>query len=160
MKYLIIIVLITTFSQSHQTYSGDPEGYVIVKSDTIYGRIKVNFDNGTITVKQDSINRMFLTDIHRIIINNKERDMYTPVTLNGKNTFYKVLVDGKYPLATSEGVYFVLANSIPFSIRSEKDLYDFFGKREVKEYIFLRAIDIKEQDGLMDVFQYFNDSAY
>ncbi|WP_462249781.1 hypothetical protein [Ekhidna sp.] len=160
MKYLTIIILITAFNPSHQTYLGDPDGYVIVKSDTIYGRIKVNFETGTITVKQDSINRMFLTDIHRIILNNKERETYILVTLNDRKTFYKILVDGKYPLATSEGVYFALVNKIPFTINSEKDLYEFFGKRDVKEYIFLRAINITEQEGLMDVFQYFNDSAY
>ncbi len=160
MKYFLIFSIVIVFkSFSHSQSDADNDwGYAIVKADTIYGIIDMNFDSGAITIKQDSINRMYLDGIERITLLNEQRDTYLPVSLENRNTFFKVLVDGKYPLITSAELNFALIDSKPIIIKSEKDIYQLFGKREVREYIFLRALDIKEKQDLIDVFQYFNEN--
>lgn len=158
MKYFLIC-LIASLILSIQTQSGDlNSGYAIIKSDTIYGQIELNFDSGYITVKQDSVNRMFIDGIDRVTLLNDPRETYVPVSLGNGKTFYKLLFEGKYPLVTSAGIYFTIMDNKLHRITLEKDLYDLFGKRAVREYIFLRALDIQNQQDLVDVFQYFNEN--
>ena len=157
MKKIFIIVLIL-LSRLSDAQANDPEeGYAVIRSDTIYGQIKINFDAGTITVKQDSINRMFLSDIKLITLLNNERETYLPMIENEKTSFYRLLVKGEYPLLKSsdEAFYTSIEDHI-IAIEEEKDLYDLFGKKEVKNYIFIRNIDLTNEIGLQDVFRNFN----
>lgn len=155
LKHLVFLVYLSY--QPPVSYTADPnEGYVIVKSDTIYGKVEVNFDSGSVFVKQDSINRMFLSGVERVTFLNENRDSYLPVVFDGRRTFYKILVDGEHPLVTSNGVYFTLVDKVPVHVAKEKDLYDLFGKQNVKNYIFVRAVSLTGEEGFMEVFQYFN----
>lgn len=84
--YFIFTCLL--FSTLTDAQAGDPEeGYAIVRSDTIYGKIVINFDSGSILVRQDSVNRMFLTDIEQVTLLNDERETFVPVENGDKSVF-------------------------------------------------------------------------
>lgn len=137
--------------------AGDPaDGYAIVRSDTIYGKIKINFDTGSIMIQQDSVNRMFLSGIELVRINNEDRETYLPISSENRTVFYKVLVHGETPLLQAREIFFTHVNGEVTPITEEKDLYNFFDKRAVKDYIFIRNIQISEENGMKDVFSYFN----
>jgi len=63
-----------------------------VKNDTIFGKIKINFAGCSITVKQDTINRMYLEDIKVVTILNESRDTYYTYSIGDKNTFFKAVI--------------------------------------------------------------------
>ena len=155
MKYLILALLASTASL--QLQASDPhEGYAIVRSDTVFGKIQINFDAGSITVRQDSINRMFVSGVERIILLNKQRDTYLSHDGESKSMFLKILVDGSVPLLEFETRLYTLTNGQLIRIEDEKNLYDIFGKRDVKDFVFLRNIAVDERQGIKEVFEYFN----
>ncbi|MEQ8628503.1 hypothetical protein [Ekhidna sp.] len=157
MKNLFFIVILVLTSGLLDAQANDPEdGYAIVRSDTIYGKVKINFDSGSILIQQDSINRMFLSDIEQVTLLNKQRETFIPIYEEGNTTFYKVLVAGDYPLLEAGELHFTLVEGNVIQISEDKDLYDIFGKRDVKDYLFLRNIQIADKSGLVDVFRYFN----
>jgi len=156
MKELAIIALVL-FSGLSEAQAGDPDdGYAIVRGDTIFGKIQINFEEGSILIKQDSVNRVFLTDIQQITLWNEKRETYIPIKEDNKTIFYKVLVQGDFPLLQAGELLFTLKEGSVIEIRSEKDLYGLFGKRDVKDYVFLRNIQLAEVGGMVDVFRYFN----
>lgn len=159
MKKLIIIILLAFVSGITDAQASDPiEGYAIVRSDTIYGKIQINFDAGSIVIQQDSVNRMYLSGITQVTLINKTRETFIPFSTDDNTTFYKILVDGEYPLLEDGELFFTLAdekNEI-IQISEEGDLYDFFGKKHVKEYIFMRNINLSDRTGIVDVFNYFS----
>lgn len=148
----LILLSAITDAQAHDAENG----YAIVQSDTIYGKIQINFEAGSILVKQDSINRMYLLNIQQVTLLNDQRDTYIPVYNEDRTTFYKILVQGDYPLLGTDDAYFTLVEGNAYQILEERDLYDVFGKRDVKDYIFLRNIQLEEERGIVDVFRYFN----
>ncbi|WP_425391550.1 hypothetical protein [Ekhidna sp.] len=156
MRNLLIIILIL-ISGLLDAQANDPEeGYVIIRSDTIYGMVKINFESGTILIQQDSINRMFLSDIEKVTLLNEHRDTYIPIYKEGNTTFYKVLISGDHPLLEAGELFFTMIKGDFIRVSEEKDLYDIFGKRDVKDYIFLRNIQLSQSGGMIDVFRYFN----
>ncbi|WP_424960962.1 hypothetical protein [Ekhidna sp.] len=157
MRNLFFIVILILTSGLLDAQAHDPEdGYAIVRSDTIYGKVKINFDSGSILIQQDSINRMFLSDIEQVTLLNESRETFIPIYEEGNTTFYKVLVPGDHPLLEAGELHFTLVEGNVLEIRDDKDLYDIFGKRDVKDYLFLRNIQIADKNGIVDVFQYFN----
>lgn len=156
MKNLFIIIL-TLISGLLDAHAKDPEdGYVIIRSDTIYGKVKINFDSGTILVQQDSLNRLFLNDIQQVTLLNENRETFIPIYKEHHTTFYKVLVSGDHPLLEEGESFFTMIAGNVIQVKRDKDLYDIFGKRDVKDYIFLRNIRLTETNGMIDVFRYFN----
>ncbi|WP_420578401.1 hypothetical protein [Ekhidna sp.] len=156
MRNLFIITLIL-ISGLLDAQAKDPEdGYVIIRSDTIYGKVKINFDSGSILVQQDSLNRMFLNDIQQITLLNENRETFIPIYEEHHTTFYKVLVSGDHPLLEEDESFFTMIEGNVIQVKGDKDLYDVFGKRDVKDYVFLRNIDLSDVRGMIDVFRYFN----
>lgn len=147
--FLILIV---------ETKANDPQlGYAIVRKDTVYGKIKINFDSGSIVVKQDSVNRMFFNDINLVRIFNETRETYIPFAHREKTVFYSVLVLGTKPLLMHENVFFTKVDDELVALEDVTDLYSLFGKKNVKEYVFIRALDVESKTGLIDLFAYFNE---
>ena len=132
------------------------EGYAIIRSDTIRGMVKINFEAGSILIQQDTINRMFLSDIEQVTLLNDKRETFIPVYTDEHTTFYKVLVKGDHPLLEAGEMLFTTFEGNIIQINEERDLYDLFGKRDIKDYIFLRNIQLTEINGMIDVFRYFN----
>lgn len=155
MRILTIFLFLTLRYVSLAT--GQDYGYAIVQNDTIYGKIQINFDTGSVVVKQDSVNRMFITNIQSITLQNDSRDTYYVFDINHKNEFFKLIVDGDQPLLKKEDAYFTLKAGLPIALIEEKLLYQLFGKKQVKEYAFIRNLTISEKAGLIDLFKYFNE---
>lgn len=156
MRNLFIITLIL-ISGLLDAQAKDPEdGYVIIRSDTIYGKVKINFDSGSILVQQDSLNRMFLNDIQQVTLLNENRETFIPIYKEDHTTFYRVLVPGDRPLLEAGELFFTMIEDNVIQVKEDKDLYDVFGKRGVKDYIFLRNIRLSETNGMIDIFRYFN----
>lgn len=155
MRAFFVLFLFLSFYSS-LAYS-QHDGYVVVKNDTIYGEIKINFEGGSIIVKQDSINRMFLSDVESVTILNETRDTYLTFMLEGKINFFQVLVRGSHPLLEHEDELYLVLDKSPKRINDEKVVLDLFGKKEVKDYSFVRNISTTERAGLIDIFRYFNN---
>jgi len=158
MKNLLVVAFVL-FSGIIDAQASDPyDGFAVVRSDTIYGKLKINFDAGSILVKQDSINRMFLSGIELITLLNEDRETYIPIDQEGKSVFFQVLVQGDQLLLEYEDSFYTFVEGELLEILEEKDLYDLFGKKEVKNYIFVRNIILSDTRGMMDVFNYFNSN--
>lgn len=157
MKCLLLFALCILTSTVF--YAHEPEdGYAIVENDTIYGKygkVKINFDSGSVIVKQDTINRMFLHGIKSITIDNRSRDTYLVSEVNNKNQFYKIVVEGSSPLMEKDGVLYCLMDGIPTEVH-DKNLYSLFGKKSVKTISFLRNISLQKEDDIIDLFNYYN----
>jgi len=136
--------------------NGQDSGFAIVNKDTIYGDVKINFDSGSVIVKQDSINRMFVSGIESVTFLTKSRETYYPFQIDSKIRFFKALVTGKKPLIERDGVaYCVFDGSL--TVIEERTLFQIFGKKKVKEYVFIRNITITDREDLIDLFRHFND---
>ena len=79
-----------------------------------------------------------------------------PVEQEGKSVFYQVLVQGKQLLLEHNDSFYTFIEEELIEIQAEKDLYALFGKKEVKNYVFVRNIILSDAHGMMDVFNYFN----
>ena len=154
MKLSILILFLCT-SFISVAYNETQEGYAIIRSDTIYGQIKIHFETGSITIKQDSINRMYLSGIERVILFNKQRETFIFYQIDQRSTFLKVLVDGSYPLLELSSEHYTLIQNQLIRLENEKSLFKLFGKKETKDYLFLRNISL-DNDGMIDVFRHFN----
>ena len=156
MRNVFVIALILISGLLDAQAKDPEEGYAIIRSDTIYGMVKINFDSGSILIQQDSINRMFLSDIQQVTLLNEDRETFIPIYKEGSNSFYKLLVQGEHPLLESGDLFFTMNKGNVIQVMDEKDLYDLFGRRDVKDYIFLRNIQVSKESGMVDVFRYFN----
>jgi len=58
-------------------------------------------------------------------------------------------------LLEKDGLLLCVYQNSPIII-DEKVLYNIFGKKAVKEYVFIRNISIDNREGLMDLFGHFN----
>ncbi len=99
---------------------------------------------------------MFLNDIQQITLLNENRETFIPIYEEHHTTFYKVLVSGDHPLLEEDESFFTMIEGNVIQVKGDKDLYDVFGKRDVKDYVFLRNIDLSDVRGMIDVFRYFN----
>ena len=153
MRFLFASIIIISFHTT--TAKAQNDGYAVIKSDTIYGEIRINFDGGSLIVKQDSVNRMFFRDIEVVTILNESRDTYYTFVIDGKNTFYKAVIPGEHPLIEKDGALLCVFEDYP-TVIEEKTLYSIFGKKEVKDYVFVRNISIEDREGLLDLFGHFN----
>ena len=144
----------------HHTYAfygeKNQDGYAIVRTDTIYGKIEINFSTGAILVRQDTLNRMFLTGVKQVTLLNEQRETFVPYQKNEKTTFYKLLVDGEYPLLEGAETFYSIADQNLVVVQEQEDLYDLFGKKNIKDYIFIRNVDVSSRNELMDLFDFFN----
>ncbi len=154
MKHFLFVVIVL-FSASKLKANDPGDGYAVVKTDTIYGKIKINFDAGSVIVKQDGVNRMFLSDIESVTMLNESRDTYYTYSIDGKTKFYKALVVGSKPLIEDEGVLYCVLDDYP-TVIEEKTLQSLFGKKELKEYVFVRNLSLNNEEDLVDIFRYFN----
>ncbi len=132
------------------------DGYAIVKADTVYGEIEINFSTGTVFVRQDTINLMFLTGVQQVTILNEHRETFVPYQKNEKTTFYKLLVNGEHPLLEGAETFYSIVDQNLVVVQEPEDLYDLFGKKNIKDYIFIRNVDVSARNELMDLFDYFN----
>ena len=154
------ILLIVIFNFTSYSQISDIDGYAIVNSDTIYGKVDINFNSGYIMVKQDSINRIFVSDVQKVVLLNNARDKYVTWEKDGKINFFKLLVDGKVPLLENEDNLCIVKDNKVVRIENEKDIYDILkeDKKELKNYVFVRNISIEEKQGVIEVFRYYNKS--
>lgn len=134
------------------------DGYAVIKQDTIYGTIRINFDAGNITIEQDSVNRVYLSGIESVTLFNETRDTYLGIQEDQRTTFYKILVKGNPSLLEKENHYYCKRGSEVVAI-DLKLLYDLFGKKQVKDYAFVRNISLESGAGLIDLFRYYNSYA-
>ena len=148
----MVVLSAVTKAQSH----GPLKGYAIVRADTIHGDIEMNFDIGSVMVHQDSINRMFMSEITQVIIFAQEKEVYIPVQQDEHTVFSKVLVSGEKQLLEIANEFYGQQEEELIKLEDIKSLFEFFDKKSVKKYVFVRNIQIEEKEGLMDVFNYFN----
>ena len=151
----ILKILAICFSMSYSLANDAQNGYAVIQQDTIFGIIKINFNAGSVIIKQDSLNRMFLSGIECITLLNERRDTYYAYQMDARTTFFKALVYGKNPLIELDNSLYCVIDGVPTLI-DEKGLFSIFGKRKVKEYVFVRNISLQEREGLIDLFSYFN----
>lgn len=153
-----LILILTFIFVATSAFATDlQEGFAVVKKDTIYGIVKINFEAGSIIIKQDSINRMFINGVESVTFFNENRDTYYTYSIDSKIKFYKAIVTGKNPLIEQGGVLYCVVDNYP-TVIEQKNLYLLFGKKKVKEYAFVRNLSLDEKEGLIDLFSYFNDN--
>lgn len=160
MKLLATLYLIGVLFASHASHCGQNDvtsyGYAVVHSDTLFGDISVNFKAGHITVSQDSIRRMFAYGIQQVTLLDGKRMTFIARVIDGKNRFFQLLVDGNYQLLKAENQYFATIKGQLLPINEEADLYAVFRRRTVKNYLYIRDLDLNKEPDIIDVFSYFN----
>lgn len=154
MKFLIALFVCLSFFSTKA--SSQNEGFAVIKNDTIYGKIRINFTGGSVIIKQDSINRMFIQDIKVVTLLNETRDTYYTYVVDGKSSFYKAVILGENLLIEKDKTLYCVYEGSPTAIE-EKILYNLFGKKAVKEYAFIRNISLSDREGQIDLFSHFNN---
>ena len=158
MKQVILFLIVIIISGISEAQAKDPQdGYAIVRSDTIFGKVEINFDRGSVMIYQDSVNRFFTSNIELVTLLTEDREVFLPISDEKHTTFYRLLVHGKNPLLELNGSLHSIYDHEVVPLVDEKTIYELFGKKRVKEYVFVRNLDIATRAGLLDVFRYFND---
>ena len=156
-NFTLTLFAMILMHHTHANSSGkNQDGYAIVRSDTIYGKIEINFSTGAILVRQDTLNHIFLSGVKQVTILNEHRDTFVPYRKNEKTMFYKLLVDGEHPLLEGAETFYSIVDQNLVVVQEQEDLYDLFGKKNIKDYIFIRNVDMYARNELMDLFDFFN----
>ena len=155
MKVIVTIFLLLIFELSAFATEAQ-EGFAVVKRDTIYGIVKINFSAGSVVVKQENVNRMFIDGIESVTFLNETRETYYTYSIDSKLEFFRAIVTGENPLIEKDNILYCLLENQPAQIQ-EKVLYSIFGKKKVREYAFIRNISLTEKEDLKDLFSHFND---
>lgn len=159
MKVLTSLLILISFI----CIANDPlytKGYAIIKGEKIFGQIHINAEGGSITVKQDGINRMYLVGIEKVVLLNATKDEYIVKEEEGKLTFFKLLVDGSVQLLEKNSELVAAKGEEMIILDDEKSLYQALKeeKKDIKDYVFVRNISTEERSGMVEIFQYYNNS--
>ena len=143
-------------------YTQDPsyeKGYAVIRGEKVEGNIKINVEGGSISIKQEGINKVYLLDIDRVVIQTEGGELhYVTKEVEGKSAFYKLLVDGNIQLLEKNSELVASRDQDVIILDSEKIIMDVLKeeKKEIKDYIFVRNVSIAEKEGIVEVFEYYN----
>ncbi|NQZ78756.1 MAG: hypothetical protein HRT61_21970, partial [Ekhidna sp.] len=147
MRNLLLFSFIFLLSGLLEAQANDPaDGYAIVRSDTIFGKVSIDFDHGSVMIYQDGVNRHFAADVELVTLLNDRREVFLPILEQGKTTFYRMLVNGERPLLELNGQLFSTLNDKTLPITDEKSVFQLFDKKKVKNYVFVRNLNLVDRE--------------
>ena len=159
MRFSIFLILTSSLSiaLSQNTLYG--KGFAVIRGEKVEGNISINVEGGSISIKQEGVNKVYLLDIEHVVINGEADELhYVAKEVDGKSTFYRLLVDGDIQLLEKNRELMASKNQDVILLESEKVILDVLkkDKKEIKDYIFVRNVSIREKQGIVEVFQYYN----
>ncbi|MEM9896094.1 MAG: hypothetical protein AAF789_06965 [Bacteroidota bacterium] len=133
------------------------QGFAVVNGDTVAGFVIVNQDAGTILIQQEEVNLMFYRNISRIHLKLNEEKIFETMHIDEKPILAERIVDGKRPLYEYDKSLYTIQSGFAFQIVEEKDLYQFFNRKDVKNLIFVRAFDFSKREDVISIFEILNN---
>ena len=180
-KLITLVTAVFAFSSLSLAQSYDAKstrsGYVLTLTDSIVGRVTVNYEGNNVLVKSGSQYENFQAEQVRKVVTvsaqNGAKVYYSAYFgSNPRKFLFEALVDGEIPLLFREGLkfdtfeeqeyspYFVLSGESVHNLDGKKSiLATFSDSQKVSTFVKERKLKLKSKEDLQQVFAYYNSTS-
>ena len=138
-------------------YTEKQDGIIFANGKKFEGLLAINLQGNTVLLDEGTQNRMFHNGIEKVVLSQQT---YITATFEDDDALFCIAVEGKLPLLERFDFYFSYVDEELIQLgQDEKLFYSVFGKakKSIKDYAFLRNISFEESDGIITIFEYYNN---